>query len=411
LFQNLTVYNMKALHLPGLSESSAPPFSLSESPSPAALQYSTSIPDPVSPTSPETHTYLIAVTATALTRGELTWPEILDVSRFSTDRGAIPGHDIVGTIHTVHTGPKASQPPTYRPGDKVWGLIDFHRDGAAASLAIAQEYEIASLPSAPASIDQKSWEIQLASLPLSGLTAYQALFDHGDLDPSLLTSTPKTVKPLPRILILGPTGSVGLPLLYLALASSLPVILYTNPSHIRFVKSLANSSPTANVTIISSADTSLPNLPNHFSSNKIQPVDIMIDCLGGPLAPLLLSPSIKHLFAPTRTAGVPRKLISVAAPLHPFQTDYGTLPSLFAAAQMEEATQNLSSCGIEYDFFIVKPQIDQLAVLGQLATQGKIVGHVAATFSLEKGVQAMECVEGVGGKKANGRGKIVLTVD
>ena len=60
---------------------------------------------------------------------------------------------------------------------------------------------------------------------------------------------------------------------------------------------------------------------------------------------------------------------------------------------------------MEVDFFIVKPDGAQLNLLGNLARERKLVGHVDAVFPLEKGREAMEMVEG-----KRGVGKVVLKV-
>src|SRR5204863_9196037 len=62
----------------------------------------------------------------------------------------------------------------FRPGDEVYGLADFPRDGAAAEFAAVRA---ANLAFKPRSIPH----VQAAALPLSALTAWQALFEHARL--------------------------------------------------------------------------------------------------------------------------------------------------------------------------------------------------------------------------------------
>ena len=61
---------------------------------------------------------LVEVRATAITAGELTWPE---------NWPAIPCHDLSGVVTT--TGPDVTG---WQPGDEVYGLVGFDRPGAAA---------------------------------------------------------------------------------------------------------------------------------------------------------------------------------------------------------------------------------------------------------------------------------------
>ena len=71
--------------------------------------------------------YTIRTHAIALTRGELTWPEPLSVST------PIQGYDIAGTILSVPTQSGSAKlrdgGPTFKPGDEVYALTDFARQG------------------------------------------------------------------------------------------------------------------------------------------------------------------------------------------------------------------------------------------------------------------------------------------
>jgi len=65
---------------------------------------------------PSSTQILIRVSATALTRSDLSWGETLARPL------AIPGNDVSGTV--------VSAPPTskFKPGDEVFGLLAFNRD-------------------------------------------------------------------------------------------------------------------------------------------------------------------------------------------------------------------------------------------------------------------------------------------
>src|SRR5262249_61432463 len=75
-------------------------------------------------------------------------------------------------------------------GDAGYGLPDWHRDGAAAEYVAV---EVRNLAPNPATLSHG----EAAAIPMPGLTAVQALFDHGRL------SAGQTV------LILGAGGGVG----------------------------------------------------------------------------------------------------------------------------------------------------------------------------------------------------------
>jgi NADPH:quinone reductase-like Zn-dependent oxidoreductase len=56
----------------------------------------------------------------------------------------------------------------------VYGLTDWYRDGAAAEYVAVEARNLAPKPTALS-------HVQAAAVPLAGLTAWQALFDHGGL--------------------------------------------------------------------------------------------------------------------------------------------------------------------------------------------------------------------------------------
>ena len=120
---------------------------------------------------------LVRVHAAAITRDELDWP---------TDRlPAVPSYELSGVVEAVGDGVTALE-----VGDEVFGLTPFDRDGVAAEFAVVPA---AVLARKPRSLDH----VESSALPMPGLTAWQALFDHGKLEAGQ------------RVLIHGATGGVG----------------------------------------------------------------------------------------------------------------------------------------------------------------------------------------------------------
>ncbi|MBF6447812.1 MULTISPECIES: NADP-dependent oxidoreductase [Nocardia] len=117
----------------------------------------------------------------------------------------IPGLDVAGTVDALGEG--VDEP---KVGDRVVGFLPFTDDGAAAEYVLAPAQ---SLAAAPASIPLAD----AAALPLVGLTAWQALFDHAEL------------KPGQRILISGAGGAVGGYAVQLAKAAGAHVIATGSP--------------------------------------------------------------------------------------------------------------------------------------------------------------------------------------
>src|SRR5829696_8970817 len=111
---------------------------------------------------------LIRVHASGVTPSELDWPSTW-LHHDGTPRTPpiVPGHEVAGVVEAV--GRDAAG---LAAGAEVYGLLDFRRDGAdAESVAV----RVAELAPKPATITF----IEAAAVPLSALTAWQALFDNG----------------------------------------------------------------------------------------------------------------------------------------------------------------------------------------------------------------------------------------
>jgi len=390
---------MRALHLPGVPADGAPPFRFPDKPpSPSDLVYTASdFPDPQPSPSVTSPTYLIRVLATALTRGELTWSEILDPSRFHPHGSAIPGHDVVGIVEKVFPGTSdTNNPPRFSTGDKVWGLLDFDRDGAAATYTIALEDELSLVPAGPSPATgipepQAQGDSLLATIPLSGLTAYQALFTHGKLPVSSLFSTPASSSSSnpPHVVVTGASGSVGVPTIQLAKAAGFHVTAVCSGSSRAFVGNTLRADD-----IIDYTDPQFKSIPDSFTSPSSGPqpripVDLVIDCIGGSiLKPILASPSS----VVQRGGGI----VTIVAPI-----------KVIAGEQDPQIQESLQTADVTADFFIVKPSGRELDELGKLLEADRLQPHVDEVFDLEDGGAAMELVESRGRR---GAGKIVLRV-
>jgi NADPH:quinone reductase-like Zn-dependent oxidoreductase len=113
---------------------------------------------------------LLEVHAASITFAELTWDETWQ--RRGVDRTPIvPAHEVSGVV--AATGGPGSG---LEVGDKVYGLIRFDRDGAAATYVALPATDLAPAPTS-------TTHVQTAALPLAALTAWQALHDHARLEP------------------------------------------------------------------------------------------------------------------------------------------------------------------------------------------------------------------------------------
>ena len=112
---------------------------------------------------------LVEVHASGFVPTELTWPSTW-VDRAQRDRTpSIPGHETAGVVAALGYGTTGLS-----VGQRVVGITDWHRDGALAELVAVEARNLAPLPG---DVDFTV----AASLPISGLTAWQGLFDHGRL--------------------------------------------------------------------------------------------------------------------------------------------------------------------------------------------------------------------------------------
>ncbi|UXA09308.1 NADP-dependent oxidoreductase [Mycobacterium sp. SMC-2] len=108
---------------------------------------------------------LLAVHAAAITFDELTWDETWTRDGVSRTP-VIPSHEVSGVVSEVAAGVA-----DFAPGDEVYGLVPFDRDGAAAEFVCVPAADLAARPSTVS-------HAVAAALPLAGLTALQALVDH-----------------------------------------------------------------------------------------------------------------------------------------------------------------------------------------------------------------------------------------
>ncbi|WP_225848985.1 NADP-dependent oxidoreductase [Streptomyces sp. HPF1205] len=112
---------------------------------------------------------VVRVHAAGFTRTELTWPATW-TDRAGRDRTpSVPGHELSGVVAELGYGTTG-----LTVGQRVFGLTDWARDGSLAEYTAVEARNLAPLP---ADIDHTV----AAALPISGLTAWQGLFDHGRL--------------------------------------------------------------------------------------------------------------------------------------------------------------------------------------------------------------------------------------
>ena len=128
---------------------------------------------------------VVEVHASGYVPTELAWPSTW-TDRAGRDRTpSIPGHELAGVVTALGYGTTGLS-----VGQRVFGLTDWHRDGTLAEYVAVEARNLAPLPG------DVGFTVG-ASLPISGLTAWQGLFGHGRLQPGQ------------SILVHGAAGAVG----------------------------------------------------------------------------------------------------------------------------------------------------------------------------------------------------------
>jgi NADPH:quinone reductase-like Zn-dependent oxidoreductase len=134
---------------------------------------------------PAINDVVVQVHASGFVNTELAWPSTW-TDRLGRDRTpSIPGHELAGVVTALGYGTTGLS-----VGQRVFGLTDWSRDGTLAEYAAVEARNLAPLPG---DVDFTVG----ASLPISGLTAWQGLIVHGRLRAGQ------------RVLAHGAAGAVG----------------------------------------------------------------------------------------------------------------------------------------------------------------------------------------------------------
>ncbi|HET7674559.1 MAG TPA: NADP-dependent oxidoreductase [Gammaproteobacteria bacterium] len=128
---------------------------------------------------------IVQIHASGFVPTEMEWPSTW-TDRAGRDRTpSIPGHELAGVVTALGYGTTGLS-----VGQRVFGLSDWHRDGTLAEYVAIEARNLAPLPG---DVDFTVG----ASLPISGLTAWQGLFQHGRLQAGQ------------SVLVHGAAGAVG----------------------------------------------------------------------------------------------------------------------------------------------------------------------------------------------------------
>ena len=278
---------------------------------------------------------LIEVQAAGITPTEFTWNSTFTSPDKMERLPIVPGFEVSGTVSKV--APDVSD---LAPGDEIYGLLDFWRDGSAAEYVAVKASDMAPKPR---SLDF----VQAAAVPLSGLTAWQALFDHARL------SSGDTV------LIHGAGGGVGTFAVQFAKSRGVHVIATCSSSKAGLVRELG-------------AEKVIDYARSPFE-DEVKDADAVLDTVGGETL--------------DRSWGVIRK--------------GGTLVTIVGDAPEEKA----KAYGVRGVSMLVEPSRGELIEISRLVDQRKVRPVVSNVFPLAQARIAYE-----NGLAGHNQGKTVLKV-
>jgi alcohol dehydrogenase len=267
----------------------------------------------------------------------------------------ILGHDVAGVV------PRVRQ---FKPGDEVYSRPDDFQIGAFAELLAIKETSLAIKPKA------LTME-EAASIPLVGLTAWQALIEKANL------------KKGQKIFIQAGSGGVGTFAIQLAKHLGAFVATTTSAANVDWVKHLG-------------ADIVIDYKKDDFE-NILQGYDVVLNSQD--------SATLTKSLSVLKPGG---KLISISGPPDPgFAKDIGASWILRQVIRLlsYRVRKNAKRHGVSYSFLFMRASGDQLRQIGSLIETGAIRPVLDRIFPFESTKEAMAYVE-----KGRAKGKVVVKI-
>lgn len=269
------------------------------------------------------------------------------------------GHDVAGTV--VKTGPKVKQ---FKVGDAVYARPRDHRVGTFAEFIAVNETDVALKP-------KNLSMTEAASIPLVGLTAWQAFVEVGK------------VKPGQKVFIQAGSGGVGTIAIQLAKHLGATVATTTSAKNVELVRSLG-----ADVVI-------------DYNAQDFEKALSGYDLVLNSQDPKTLEKSLRVL----KPGG---QLISISGPPDPaFAEAFGLNPFLKLVMRLlsRGVRKKAKALGVRYSFLFMRAQGQQLSEITSLIESGVIRPVVDKVFPFENAGNALAYVE-----TGRAKGKVVITV-
>ncbi|OLS99460.1 NADPH:quinone reductase [Pseudonocardia sp. CNS-004] len=267
---------------------------------------------------------IVEVHASGFTGNELEWPSTW-TDRLGRDRTpSIPGHELAGVVTALGYGTTGLS-----VGQRVFGLTDWTRDGTLAEQVVVEARNLAPLPG---DVDFTVG----AGVAMTGLTAWQGLFEHGRLQAGQ------------SVLVHGTAGAVGSIATQLAREAGAYIIGTGRAAHRQ--------------TALDFGAHEFVDL-DHDALEDIGRVDLVFDVLGGDVQ--------------KRSAGLVRA--------------GGTLVTVTGPPEARPAD------GLAVDFVVVSVPA-QLGEIAQRVRDGRLRTNIGKVATLDNAVAALNPTERVTGK-------------
>ncbi|EEU36592.1 uncharacterized protein NECHADRAFT_97186 [Fusarium vanettenii 77-13-4] len=272
---------------------------------------------------PENDDILVQVYAAGITGDEVLWPEVYNTPT------RIPGHDISGVISAF--GPDYNGP--LRIGQDVFAFLDADRGQGQAQYVICSPDEVAPKP---ASISHA----EAAALPIPVLTAWEAMAEHGKLEPDM------------KVLVTGASGAVGIMLVQF--------VKQVVGAHIIALASTQHHSALMKLGASEVADYNTKNWERLISD-----VDVVFDTVGGDI--------LAKTWETVKENGV---IVTVGDPPPPWAFGRGT------------AVESIGNPGVRYLHFIVSANAERLRKASEMIDSGRIKALAVKAFPFQEAEQA-----------------------
>ena len=243
---------------------------------------------------------------------------VKEIPKYSPKLPAIPGYDLTGTVVAIGKGVEG-----HRKGERVYTMLPLNTPRAYAEFV---RVPVSAMAIAPRKIDA----VHAAATPMAALTAWQAIFDAGEL------------KAGQTILIHGAAGGVAHMAVQLAKHAGARVIGTASADNLDFVRALG-------------ADEVIDYKSRKFE-DVVHDVDLVFDTVGGD--------TLERSYGVLKKGG---RLVSIAGRVNP---------------------ETAASHGVTATGIVVHPDPAQLAEVAKLLESGAIRAEIDSTYALADAAKA-----------------------